>query len=424
MHLNKQFQIRREQLLKSLESASVVIIFATEKPGSGQSFHQNSDFYYLTGFIEPDAIAVIIPAGRMGHNLILFSHARNPEEEVWNGKYFGQRAACKYFGAAKAYPITETDKVLPEILKNYKNIYSNKIWHGQKIRFHQKIIALRAKLRTKLPVNSCYRLLNLNELLHEQRLIKDSFEIKNMRKAAEATAAGFLRAMQDSIPDRYEFELEADLLYEFTRRGCQQAFSSIVAGGKNACTLHYSKNNRKVKTHELVLIDAGAKYEHYCSDLSRTFPINGKFTDKQREIYKIVLAAQLAVIKQICPGVTWETLQQTAERVLTIGLVDAKMLHGKLETLLSEKKFKPFFMHKVGHWIGLDIHDVGKYQNKGKWRAFEPGMVITIEPGLYIKKLNIGIRIEDTVLVTKNGCEVLTNGVPKSVSEIEKIMKK
>ena len=266
------------------------------------------------------------------------------------------------------------------------------------------------------------------------RLKKGKYELATIKKATDITQKGHLRAMEKCHPQMYEYELEAELLYEFTRQGAREmAFESIVAGGTNACTLHYSKNNQKLASGELVLIDAGAKFEQYSADISRTFPVSGKFTKKQQLIYEIVLRAQKEVIQKIKPGISWDVLQTTAEYAITSGLIEAKILKGKIDTIIEQKAYKPYFMHKIGHWLGLDTHDVGEYRLNKVWRTLEEGMVLTIEPGIYIspqlnnnhyKKKGIGIRIEDNILVTKNGYEILTSDLPKTVKGIERAMKK
>jgi Xaa-Pro aminopeptidase len=355
---------------------------------------------------------VLIPERRNGE-FILFNRKSNPEKEIWDGAYICQNSVRKNFGADQSFAISEVDKILPSLIANHKNIHSNIDFDSS---FHPKITSWLTK---------SHNLINIGIILHEMRLKKSLSELKIIRKAIEITAMGHLRAMQKCRPKIYEYELEAEILYEFIRLGGSHyaAFSTIVAGGINACTLHYSKNNKKLISGELVLIDAGARYEYYCADVSRTLPINGKFTKKQHIIYEIVLLAQMEVIKQIRPGVSWDQLQSSCERIITLGLADAKVLCGNINTLIAKQKFKPFFMHKIGHWLGLEPHDVGGYSVGNKWRILEPGMIFTVEPGLYIRSLNIGVRIEDNILVTNNGCEILTADIPKNISEIEKIMR-
>ncbi len=412
----KEFKLRRDNLLKTIGNDGIAIVFSAKECCEYHPYQQNSDFYYLTGFIEPESVAVLIP-GRCNSEFILFNREHDPKKEIWHGAITGQKGACKDFGADQAFAISEIDKVLPKLLASRKNIYSNT---NASDKFDQKIAFWVKKIGIK-----SHELISINNILHEMRVKKSNFELNAIRKAVEITTAGHLRAMQKCIPKIYEFELEAEILHEFMRLGgCRPAFPTIIASGINACTLHYSKNNKKITKKELILIDAGARYQNYCADVSRTFPVNGKFTRKQQTCYEIVLNAQIETIKKIRPGVRWDHLQSTAEKVITKGLMDAKILHGNIESLVTKQKFKPFFMHKIGHWLGLEPHDAGKYCIKNKWRTLEPGMVLTVEPGIYLKTLGMGIRIEDNILVTSHGCEVLTSEIPKSVTEIEKIMGK
>ena len=432
----KEFKLRRNELLKRLGPSSVAIIFAAKEcVRSGKvkyPYRQNSDFYYLTGFIEPESIAVLI-SGRGEGEFILFNRERDCAKEIWYGECIGQKRACSEFGADQAFAISEVDKILPQLLAGRDNVYFNVGFDhdfDQKVTFWLNQTYSKESSEAERP----YLLGNLNNILHEMRLKKSKSEIAIIRKAAEITAKGHLRAMEKCRPGMYEFELEAELLYEFVRLGGRhEAFETIVAGGKNACTLHYSKNDKKLLDGELVLVDAGVEYQYYCSDVSRTFPVNGRFNPKQRAIYEIVLNAQVEVIKQVRPGVKWDYLQLTAERAITGGLIELGLLEGERERLVVKQDFKPFFMHKIGHWLGLDAHDVGEYSVDDKWRVLEAGMVFTVELGIYIspeihdidhKWLGIGVRIEDDILVTENGCEVLTKAVPKDVAEIEVIMHK
>ena len=424
--MQKEFKLRREELLKRLDHNSVAIIFAAKEcvrsGGEKYPYRQNSDFYYLTGFIEPESIAVLI-SGRSEGEFILFNRERDSVKELWHGERVGQERACSEFGADQAFAISEVDKVLPQLLSGRDNVY---FMVGLDKDFDQKVSFWLNQSRSPL--------INLDKILHQMRLKKSQSELAIIRKAAEITAKGHLRAMQKCKPGMYEFELEAELLYEFIRLGGRhEAFETIVAGGKNACTLHYSKNDKKLVDGELVLVDAGVEYQYYCSDVSRTFPVGGRFNSKQRAIYEIVLNTQVEVIKQIRSGVKWDHLQFTAERVITEGLIEVGLLKGKIEDLLDKQNFKQFFMHKIGHWLGLDAHDVGEYRVNDQWCVLEAGMVFTVEPGIYItpeisgvdeKWFDIGVRIEDDILVTDDGCEILTKGVPKDVTEIEAVIKR
>ena len=408
-----EFKLRRDQLSKQLDGEDAVVLFSA-KEDANRPYRQNSDFYYLTGFVEPESVAVLVP-GRKEGEFVLFNRKRDRVKEVWCGPYAGQEGACMVFGADDAYPIERIDEILPNLLTDRKTVYSNvgpddtrlKNWLDQR------------------------KSIDLGEVLHEMRLKKSPYELDIIRRAAEITAKGHLRAMQKCRPGIFEFELEAELLYEFTRLGGRlPAFETIVASGKNACTLHYSQNNKKMVAGELVLVDAGIQYDGYCTDVTRTFQVEGGFTPEQRAIYEIVLEARKRVVEEIKPGVLWNNLQSTAERIITEGLVNIGILRGNIESLLAQKSFKPFFMHKIGHWLGLDIHDVGGYGDKPC--ILRPNMVFTVEPGVYIspdianiddKWKGIGVRIEDNVLVTNNGSDVLTRKIPSDVTEIENIRK-
>lgn len=376
---SKEFKLRRDKLLNQIGAGNIAIIFAAKECVRSNTeyypYRQNSNFYYLTGFTEPDAIAVFVPERKEGE-FILFNLERDATKEIWHGQYIGQTGACQYFGADQAFSITKFDLELPHLLANRKRLDDATI----------------------------------ENILYKMRLKKDISELALMRKAAEITASGYLRAMQKCRPGIYEFELEAELLYEFMRLGGRyEAFKTVVGGGANACTLHYSKNTDKLIDGDLVLVDAGVEYKYYCADVTRTFPVNGKFTPKQRDIYTAVLETQLEVINNIYPGRKFGDLQIIAENTITKYLTS-------LNLLTANQRFKKFFMHKIGHLLGLDVHDVGKLD------ILEPGMVFTVEPGIYIAQDNIGIRIEDDILVTETGCDILTKAIPKTIEEIEAIM--
>ncbi|EKE01018.1 MAG: hypothetical protein ACD_21C00242G0006 [uncultured bacterium] len=424
---NKEFKSRRSKLLKQLGSNGIAIAFAAKeciRSGSEcYPYRQNSDFYYLTGFAEPEAIAVFSP-GRKEGEFVLFNRESDPAKEIWHGSCVGQEKACREFGADQAFSIAEVDAILPQLLAGRERIYFN-IGHDRD--FDSRVDSWIDQAQKP------HQLINIEEILHEMRLKKSQPEIELMRKAAEITAEGYLRAMRKCRPGIHEFELESELLYEFMRLGGRyESFKTIVGGGANACTLHYSKNADKLIDGDLVLVDAGAEYKFYSADVSRTLPVNGRFTPEQRAIYEAVLEAQLEVIRQIRPGIRFNRLQLIAERVLTENLVKLGLLKGNVEDLIAAQSCKQFFMHKIGHWLGLDVHDVGKYHIDDEWRVLEPGMVLTVEPGIYVtpsissiddKWRNIGVRIEDEVLVTESGCDVLTEMIPKTALEVEVVMK-
>lgn len=424
---NNEFKLRRDELLRQIGASSVAIVFAAkEHIRSGSEYYpyrQNSDFYYLTGFTEPESIAVFIP-GRKEGEFVLFNRRCDATKELWHGLCAGQEGACRDFGADQTFSIEEVDVLLPQWLVGRKHIYFN---IGCDRDFDSRVDFWTS--HDKIP----REMISIGEFLHEMRLKKKAHELALIHKAVEITAAGHLRAMQKCCPGMHEFELESELLYEFMRLGGRHnAFQTIVGGGANACTLHYSKNTNKLIDGDLVLVDAGVEYNYYCADVTRTFPINGKFTPEQRAIYEAVLTTQLEIIDQIRPGIRFHSLQLLAERIITEQLVELGLLAGRVDDLISSQSFKSFFMHKIGHWLGLDVHDVGKYHLGDESRILEPGMVLTIEPGIYIapntfvedKWRNIGVRIEDDILVTENGCDVLTKMIPKTVAEIEKVTKK
>lgn len=403
---NKEFKLRREELLKQIGANSIAIIFANKE--CCHLYRQNSDLYYLTGFAEPEAIAVLIPDRKQG-GFILFNRKRDVVKELWDGVCVGQEKACSEFGADQAFPTEELDEILPQLLLDRERVYFN--------------IGYDFDLKSKLKAS--HELISIDKILHEMRLRKRPYELELMRRAVEITAAGHLRAMQKCCSGMQEYELEAEIIYEFMRLGgCREAFKTMVGGGANACTLHYSKNNDTLVDGDLVLIDAGVEYNHYCADVSRTFPVNGRFTKEQQAIYEVVLMTQLEIINQIRPGVRFDSLQLFAEKIITECLMN-------LGLLKKNQSCKSFFMHKIGHWIGLEAHDVGGYCINGEWRVLESGMVLTVEPGVYIasnapvdnKWHNIGIRIEDEILVTENSCEILTKVIPKTIEELNYVKK-
>lgn len=432
--LNEDYGLRRKKLMEHMGENSIAIFNAAKeylRTGSTvYPYRQESDFYYLTGFDEADAVAVLVP-GRPEGEFILFNKVRDPSKEIWTGRIVGQEGACAEYGVDQAFPIDNLDSMLPQLLAGRKNVYY-KI--GRDACFDARLMGWINKLRNGVRdgVQTPNEFINVEKFLHEMRLCKSHAEIQIMRRAGEITAKAHLAAMQACSAGMYEYELEAVVLHEFTKHGGRyQSFETIVGGGRNSCTLHYCKNNETLIDGELVLLDAGVEYDYYSADITRTFPVNGRFTAEQKAIYQIVLDAQLAVIAMIKPGVRWDMLQLKAEEVITKGLVDLGLLNGDVTELLEKKAFKSFFMHKIGHFIGIDDHDVGEYKPQNSWRVLEPGMLFTVEPGVYIaadltwvdtKWRNIGVRIEDDILVTEEGCEVLTAGVPKSISEVESVM--
>jgi len=431
----KEFAARRQLLMSHMEPNSIAILpSATEKIRNRDAdypFRQDSDFYYLSGFPEPEAVLVLMP-GREHGETILFCRERDRTREIWDGYRAGPEGACKKYQADDAFPIADIDDILPGLLEGRERVYYSM---GRDQVFDQQVMtwvnAIRAQVRSGASPPGEF--LNLDHLLHDQRLFKRAAEVRTMKAAADISAEAHCRAMQLCKPGLYEYELEAELLHTFLRAGSRSpAYNSIVGSGNNACILHYVENTKQMKEGDLVLIDAGCELEHYASDITRTFPVSGKFSPEQKAIYEIVLDAQAAAIDVIQPGNHWNDPHEVSVKVITEGLINLGLLEGDIDTLIVEEQYKRFYMHRIGHWLGMDVHDVGDYKIDGEWRVLEPGMVMTVEPGIYIapdettvakKWRGIGIRIEDDVVITKSGCEVLSSGVPKTVKEIEKLMR-
>jgi Xaa-Pro aminopeptidase len=392
-------------------------------------FRADSDFYYLTGFHEPDAVAVLIPKRPHGEYL-LFCRERDPCMETWNGLRAGTQGAIDSFDADDAFPFSDIDDILPGLMESCDRVYYTM---GSRPQFDQRVMDWINRLRegARTGMRTPDKFVSLEHLLHDMRLYKSRSEIRVMRTAAKVACAAHRRAMQACCPGVREYEIEAELLYEFRRAGMVPAYSSIVGGGANGCILHYTENSAPLNDGDLLLIDAGAEYDCYASDVTRTFPVNGRFSEAQKALYEVVLAAQTAAIRKVRPGNHWNDPHEAAVRVLTRGLLKLGILKGKLAALLRKHAYRRFYMHRTGHWLGMDVHDVGDYKVGNEWRVLEPGMVLTVEPGLYIpagsrgvarKWWNTGIRIEDDVLVTRDGPDVLTDAVPRTIAGIEALM--
>jgi len=425
------FADRRRDFLTQLPEGSVAILFSSsEKVRSRDThfpFRQDSDFYYLTGFEEPESVAVFIP-GRKEGEFILFNRKRDEAAEIWTGKRFGQKGAVEFFGADEAFPVNELSTYMPGFLQNQKQLYfpfERQMEWGPKI--GRWLAAARAQRKG---VSAPTAVVDTSIILHEMRLIKSDEELGLMRRAAQISVAGHEALLTACKPGMHEYELEAELWRVFRQQGAQaMAYNSIVGAGENTCTLHYEANCKKIADGDLVLVDAAAEFDYYAADITRTFPANGKFTDRQKDIYQLVLQSQTAVIDAIKPGMPWDELQTISARVISQGLLDLGLLKGNLDQVLSEKTYQTFYLHKIGHWLGIDVHDVAQYKLDGQWRALAPGMTFTVEPGIYIPAgssqvpeewWNIGVRIEDDLLVTPNGSEVLTAGLPKTVEAMER----
>ncbi len=393
-------------------------------------FRQDSDFYYLTGFNEADSLAVFIPGRKQGE-YILFCREFDQTKALWEGAHAGLEGATQHYEADDAFPIDDLDDILPGLLENKSKVFYPM---GRDSDLDHKLLEWINNIRkqSRNGVNAPGELVSLEHIVHEMRLFKSTAEQKLMRKAAQISAKAHIRAMQTCQPGLYEYQIEGEIIHEFFQHGLRHvAYPSIVASGKNACVLHYVDNKDKLKKNDLLLIDAGAECDHYAADITRTFPISGKFSPAQKQLYQLVLDAQYAAIEQIKPGQPWNKAHDVSVEVLTHGLVKLGLLKGRVSTLIKNEKYKQFYMHRIGHWLGMDVHDVGDYKLDDQWRLLEPGMVLTIEPGLYIpadcqdvdpKWRGIGIRIEDDVLVTADGHEVLTLDVPKTIDEIEQLM--
>lgn len=429
-----EFKKRRHQLMQRIGKNNIAIIASasvcTRNRDVDYPFRQDSDFYYLTGFNEPDAMAVFIP-GREQGEYILFCREYDEKKALWEGAHAGLEGATKHYDADDAFPITDLNDILPGMLEGKTKVFYP-MGRDPELDHHllDWIKHIRSQSRTGLVAPG--ELIALEPILHEMRLFKSATEIKLMRTAAEVSAKAHVQAMRLCKPGLYEYQIEAELLYHFHQAGLRHvAYPSIVATGSNACTLHYTDNNSKLKAGDLLLIDAGAECDHYAADITRTFPVSGKFTEPQKQLYQLVLDAQAAALEQIKPGASWIQVHDAAVEVLTKGMVALGLLKGRVKKLIKDEKYKQFYMHRTGHWLGMDVHDVGDYKINQEWRVLEAGMVLTVEPGIYIpvdgknidaKWRGIGIRIEDDVLVTKQGYEILTSGVPKTIAEIEALM--
>lgn len=430
----QEYQTRRNKLAQKLPEGSIAIIPAAhEALRNGDAhyrFRQDSNFYYLTGFNEPDALLVLITGANP--QSILFNRRRNPAEEQWTGKRLGQDGALAELGMHAAFPIESVAEELPKLFNGKTAVYYALARNpAMEKTIMRALVALKDQVRrgVKVPDQLC----DLEPVLGEMRLFKSDAELDLMRQAASISVKAHEQAMRRCKHLEHEYQLEAELIYEFSRHGCRSvAYDPIVGCGENACVLHYTENNKPLDQHSLVLIDAGGEYENYAADITRTFPINGKFSPEQKSIYELVLKAQKAGIAAVKPGLPWNAVQQIMVRILTEGLCALGILQGDADELVAREAYKPFYMHNSGHWLGLDVHDCGVYKINGEWRPLEPGMVLTVEPGLYISSntpgvdkrwWGIGVRIEDDVAVTKTGHEVLTAALPVDVHEIEALMR-
>ena len=425
------FKQRRQQLLHRMGSGVAVIPTAPEAVRSRDSHYPyrfDSYFHYLTGFSEPESVLILI-AGAQPKS-VLFCRDKDLEREIWDGFRYGPDGAKEFFGVDEAYSISQLEALAPKLLANQPRVFyalgADVAWDGRVLGWLNQ---LRAQVRTG--VSAPPDVADVRALLDNMRLIKAPDEIDTMRRAATISSGAHRRAMQAVRPGAMEYEVEAELLHEFRRHGAQSpAYHSIVAGGANACVLHYVFNNAKLHDGDLLLIDAGCELDGYASDITRTFPVNGKFSAAQKDLYELVLASQTAAIAAIRPGASWNDPHDAALKVLAQGFVDFGLCHGTLDAVLESGDYKRFYMHRTGHWLGLDVHDAGNYKQGDAWLALEPGMVLTVEPGCYVRPADgvpkhfwdIGIRIEDDAVVTATGCEIITHAAPKTVADIEALM--
>ena len=430
------FAGRRQRLAASLRSGIAVVPTAREcirNRDAHYPYRFDSYFHYLTGFVEPEAVLVLVAGGETGSaaRSILFCRDKNEEREIWDGFRHGPQGARERFGFDEAHSIAQLDQMMPELLANQPIVHyapgADAAWDARVLGW---LNAVREKVR--LGIAAPASIGDLRVALDEMRLIKDATELATMRRAAGISAIAHRRAMQAARPGRYEYEIEAELLYAFRREGAQfPAYSPIVASGANACVLHYVGNDARMADGDLLLIDAGCELDGYASDITRTFPVNGRFSGPQRSVYDLVLAAQDAAISETRAGKGWNEPHDAAVRVLAQGMLDLRLLAGTLDEVLEKESYRRFYMHRTGHWLGLDVHDAGDYKKNGQWRPLDCGMMLTVEPGLYIRPgegvprdyWNIGVRIEDDVLVTSTGCEVITHETPKSMDDIEALMR-
>jgi Xaa-Pro aminopeptidase len=424
-----EYRQRREQLMAKIGSGTAIFRSAPAAVMHNDveyAYRQDSDFFYLTGFNEAEAVAVLAPHHEE-HKFVLFVQPKDLEKETWHGYRAGVEGAKELYGADEAFPIAELAEKLPKYLEKADRIYyhfgRDRTFDQTVLNHWQRLMATYHKRGTGPTAVE-----DSNIILHPMRLVKSKTELALMRKAANISVAAHNRAQEFAKPGRYEYEIKAEIEHTFGLNGCTPAYPSIVASGYNSCVLHYIENNRQIQENDLLLIDAGCACDYYNADITRTFPVSGKFTTEQQIIYDLVLQAQLQAISQVYPGNPYSKIHETAVRVLVEGLMDLKLLVGDIEEIIKEEKYKPFYMHRTGHWLGLDVHDVGVYQYGENPQVLQPGQVLTVEPGIYIspyikpvegqpevpeKWRGIGVRIEDDVLVTLEGQEVLTAGVPK-----------
>ncbi len=425
-----EFARRRRQLMRIVGEGSMVVVPGTQiqlRNGDVQfPFRQHSDLYYLTGFDEPDCVLVMAP-GRPEGETVLFCRQKCANEEMWHGEMAGLQGAVKRFGMDDAFPISDLDDILPNLMEGYERLYYPL---GRETAFDQRVMEWISSSRRRKGARPPEEFISLDHHLHDMRLYKSASEMRSMARSAKIAARAHLVAMQACRPGVTEYQLRAELLREFHLSNASASYQPIVGGGANGCILHYTRCTDTLKDGDLVLIDAGAEYDHYASDITRTFPVNGRFTPEQRAVYDIVLEAEMAAIKAAQVGNSWLAPHDAAVRVITRGLIRLKLIEGRLDSAIRKRSYERFFMHKTGHWLGMDVHDVGDYEIHGQPRELEAGMAFTVEPAIYIDGKrdipkgfrHIGIRVEDSLVLRKKGPQVLSADAPKTVDEIEAVM--
>ena len=428
-----EYTRRRRQLMRMAGPDAILILpAAPERVRSNDThfpYRQDSDFWYLTGFDEPDAVLVLVP-GRAAGEVLLFCRERDREREAWDGARLGPEGAVATLGMDDAYPYADMDEILPCLIEGRNRVYYH---FGRDTEFDLTLIGWVKRVRSQIKQGAQppHEFQELGHLLHDLRLFKSPAERRLMAEAARIAALAHMDAMRAAKPGMFEYEVEAELLYRFRRHGAVPSYEPIVGAGANACVLHYRANRAQLRDGDLLLIDAGAEFHGYASDITRTFPVNGRFSAPQRALYDVVLAANVAAREAVRPGISWIELHEIAVEVLTDGLLRLGLLKGTLKQNLQDHAYRRFYMHKTGHWLGLDVHDVGDYRIDGEYRLLEPDMAFTIEPGLYIapdaagvaaKWRGIGIRIEDDVIVTRQGVKTLTDDVPRDADDIEALI--
>jgi Xaa-Pro aminopeptidase len=428
-----EFAKRRRQLMRIMGKDAIAILPAAPvrlRNGDVEyNYRPDSDFYYLSGFAEPEAVAVLLP-GRPQGEYVLFVRDRDPAREAWDGARAGPEGAVGEFGADDAFPIQDIDEILPGLLERCARVYYTMGAHPE---FDKRVIGWVNRLRSqaKQGAHTPHEFVALDHPLHEMRLFKSRVELASMRRSAQIACAAHRRALAVAAPGRMEYEVMAELLHEFHRRCADISYHPIVGSGPNSCVLHYRANARQMKDGDLLLIDAGCEYQYYASDVTRTLPVNGRYSPRQRAVYEVVLAAQRAAIAKVRAGAVWNDPHEAAVRAITQGLVRIGLLKGRVAKLIRDGSYRRFFMHRTGHWLGMDVHDVGEYKVGDQWRLLEPGMAMTVEPGIYIAPgsrgvrrewWGIGVRIEDDVVVTAGDPEVLTSDMPSDPDEIEGLM--